>query len=161
MFGQSLHREVILRSKGLVAVLVELRAIGQEHASMMWKAGLECHEEDITDEIFTILSSVLHRFTEQAQSSVLDLILDSCNDTDPHTEQQISIFLEKINACVSTIPFLPRSALRRLIDIAWMMFKRESFLSLKNHTKIEHLLTGSVSSFFHLSFLYLCIKSTV
>ena len=80
VFKQSLHREIISRSRRLMQLLNEMRAMNEEIITMIWNAGFTSQEKDVTDEIFGMLGFLFYDLSPSNQSIIILLI---CT-TPPH-----------------------------------------------------------------------------
>ena len=159
VFKQSIHREVISRSRRLMQLLAEMHAIDNEMIRMIWNAGYNSQEKDITDEIFGMLGFLFYDLATDVQSVLINeavKALTSISDENKDmnkSQQQVSLFLEQLitehvkHRKVSiAISHLSRDTLASLVLLIWSLFESETFINLKNHKKIELLLSTCFKS---------------
>jgi len=132
LFNNSLHREIISRSSKLLLFLLDLDALDFDTIKLIWSAGYNSQEEDITEEIFTLISSIFSRIPDQIQINLINYVLDLQLPTDAKSTSQIPIFLEKLSSIpFSDLQFLCADSINSLIEITWNIFKSKNFPSFK------------------------------
>ena len=141
-FNESLHREIISRSVKLVCLLATLGALDKGTVLKIWQAAHSSQEEGITNEICTLVATIFQYLEVDMQMTLIEAVMRSLKDGD---DIKVSILLEKMQSSGTLQPILnstSNESLSNLMQLAWSLFEKESFTTLKSAGRIEKLLTA-------------------
>ena len=108
-------------------------------------------QEDIADEIFTLIGSIFYELAPELQLEFLEhsrsslKAVASKNKAERETAiHQTSLLLETLATRNPDrkVPYLAEEPLSAIITLSWTLFEDECFMRLKNATKIEDLLAA-------------------
>lgn len=144
------HREVISRSKILVAFLAESGALSLDHLQLIWSTAMESQDVDIVDEVFNVLVSISSSLTDEMYAILIDNALAAVEGAGGgavapagsiSSYTKVATLVEKIALNRDVVSSLTGPSSSRLLALLWSVYKNPVFESLKSSKLIQELLS--------------------
>lgn len=140
-FESSIHREIVARSGKFLTFLADYDQLTAEHIHLVWKAAMHSQENDIIDEIFSLLVPLSKFLNDTLFGELMELASQALRQEDGLGK--IAQFVEKFTyenfKHVNGV--LDEKAAMKLLSLVWEVYRNPGFESLKNGQAIQDLLS--------------------
>lgn len=145
-FGHSMHREILIRSKNLLVFLLEEKRLHLENIRNLWRIGIQNQNEEIYDEIFSLLASLTQYFSDEEYECILSLATETVMmNNDGY--MKVALFVDKIySEGGKYIRSLSENVKVRVAKLLWELFTNPCLENFKNSSTIEQFLSICLQS---------------
>jgi len=148
VFGQSIHREIVSRSKHLVTLLAEENRLEEEAVRMIWKVGMQSHAEEIHDEVFSLLASAALHMQDKSLDVLMDLAEEGMRAGGQESLGKVAEFVYKMHGDgAKYFRSLSEHAKSRVTSLSWSLYNDPIIEGSKSQLNVEELLSVCLRHF--------------
>jgi ubiquitin C-terminal hydrolase len=142
VFEQSLHREIVSRSKNLLMLLGETDNLTASDLKAIWKVGMQNGAEEIQEEVFSLLASISLHFSDSTFDVLCSLAEDCIKSGNVEKINRVVELLGHMNdEGVKYMRALSTHAKSKIIGLVWTVYKTPGVELHKCYSNIEELLS--------------------
>ena len=141
VFGQSVHREIVSRSKNLLVLLGETDRLSAADIEMVWRVGAQTGTED-TQEVFSLLASVSLHLSDTCFDALDKLARDSLRSGNPDSIHRVVELVEGMNEeGAKYVRSLSAHAKGKIMGLVWTLYNTPGVESNKSYSSVEEMLS--------------------
>ena len=148
VFGTTMHRELISRSRKLLNFLADVNALTEVQLRMIWAAGMRCHDAEISDEIQSLLGALSLHMNPSLYDLLMDLLLSALKSNEGGKEglelrfSKVVAFVEKFHKEFSRALYqLPSDSGILFLNLVWSLYRHPLSETCKSQPVVEELLS--------------------
>lgn len=148
VFGTTMHRELISRSRKLFNFLADVDALTESYIHKIWKASMSCHDSELSDEILGLLGALSLHLNDTLYGTLMDLLIGALKSDEGGKEgrenrfSKVAVFVEKFHHEFSRGLFqLSTDSGIQFLSLIWYLYRHPLSETSKAQPIFEDMLS--------------------